>query len=425
MPWAAKFLRNLVALFIFVAKAQILKQKKKSSQEIIIFTSRYYTGLAKHAPVLRLTITTLIAFWLLLAPLVVVAQVIGGNSVFDFVNLPSSARVTGAGGNLITVRDADVSLAYHNPALLNYKMHNRAVVGISPYIAGIKHGYMGYARHYDSIGTTFHGGLQFISYGNFLGRDETGTPIGDFTANEFGLTIGAARQWDKYSYGVNYKLIYSDLGSYTSVGNAFDFAAAYDDTAKRFTATLLLKNVGFQFNPYYAGGAREPLPLDLQIGFSKRLKYVPFRISLVMHNLTRWNILYDDPDLVTNNNSLFGDTVEDNKKAAQFFDNFARHLIIGGELYLGKAMWINFAYNHQRRAELAPSARAGLAGFSFGLGINVKQFTFSLGRARYHAKQASTHISIGINIHQLQKKNRPPKKVSNTPQVDPIPAPEN
>ncbi len=365
-----------------------------------------------------------IALLLLMLPTYLGAQVIGGNSVYDFINLPSSARVTGAGGNLITVRDADLSLAYHNPALLNYKMHNRAVLSIAPYIADIKHGYMGYARHYDSIGTTFHAGLQFVSYGTFLGRDETGANTGDFGAGEFALTLGAARQWDRYSYGANMKLIYSGLEDYTSVGAAFDFAAAYDDTAKRFTATLLLKNVGFQFTPYYSG-SREPLPFDIQVGFSKRLKYVPFRISVIAHNLTRWNILYDDPNLVSTDNSLFGDTVQEDKKAGQFFDNFARHLIIGGELYLGKALWINFAYNHQRRAELAPTVRAGLSGFSFGLGINIKQFSFSLGRARYHAKQASTHVTLGVNIHQLYKKNRPPKKVKDTTPPVSQPTPEN
>lgn len=366
-----------------------------------------------------------VAMLLFMLPLSVLGQVIGGNSVYDFINLPSSARVTGAGGNLITVRDADLSLAYHNPSLLNYKMHNRAVMSVAPYMAGISHGYLGYARHYDSIGTTFHGGLQFISYGTFLGRDETGADIGNFGASEFALTLGAARQWDRYSYGANWKLIHSGLGEYKSTGMAFDFAAAYDDTAKRFTATMLLKNVGFQFNPYHQG-SREPLPLDLQLGFSKRLKYVPFRISMIFHNLTKWNILYDDPDFAANNNnSLFGDTTEKDNKAGKFFDNFARHLIIGGELYLGKALWINFAYNHQRRAELAPTVRPGLAGFSFGLGINVKQFSFSLGRARYHAGQSATHVTVGVNIHQLQKKNRPPKKVQDTGTPEPVPTPEN
>lgn len=365
-----------------------------------------------------------ITLLLLLLHLPALAQVSGGNSVYNFINLPTSARVTGAGGNLITVRDADLSLAYHNPALLNYKMHDRAVMSITPYMAGIKQGYLGYARHYDSIATTFQAGLQFISYGTMAGRDETNTNIGDFSAGEFALTLGAGRQWDRYSYGVNYKLIYSRLGDYTSVGNSFDFAAAYDDTAKRFTATVLLTNVGFQFTPYYKG-SRESLPLDLQIGFSKRLKYVPFRISLVVHNLTKWNIYYDDPDLATNDGNLFGDTTESDKKVGQFFDNFARHLIVGGELYLGKVMWINFAYNHQRRAELAASVRPGLAGLSFGFGLNIKQFSISMGRARYHAKQASTTITLGVNINQLQKKNRPPKKTNDSLPPVAAPAQEN
>ena len=55
------------------------------------------------------------------------AQVpIGGKNVYEFLNLSPSARVTALGGNLITVKDDDVALAFQNPSALNasFSTHN-------------------------------------------------------------------------------------------------------------------------------------------------------------------------------------------------------------------------------------------------------------------------------------------------------------
>ena len=50
---------------------------------------------------------------------------IGGSKVYEFLNLPASARITALGGKHITVRDDDLSLALGNPAALNDTMHNQ------------------------------------------------------------------------------------------------------------------------------------------------------------------------------------------------------------------------------------------------------------------------------------------------------------
>lgn len=343
---------------------------------------------------------------------------VGGNSVYDFVNLPASPRVTAVGGSMIAVWDTDLGLAYHNPALLQPGMHNKVLAGTSINFAGVSHGYFGYARHYDKF-ATLQGGLQYISYGKFTRTDETGTELGQFNANEFALNVGGGRQVDKYSFGANVKLVYSDLESYVSVGGAIDLAAAWTDTAKNMTAALVIKNVGFQMKPYYSG-SREPLPFEIQLGFSKRLKYVPFRFSFVAHNLQRWDLRYDDPNQNTDGNIFLGDTTSNDnagKKAGDVFDNIARHFIVGGELYLGKSIRLGFGYNHQRRAELRPDVKKGLAGFSFGLGINIKQFGIEFARARYSGSAATTHISVTVDISKFKSRNKKkPEPVDVNPQ---------
>lgn len=337
---------------------------------------------------------------------------VGGNSVYEFMNMPASSRITATGGNLITVYDNDLSLAYHNPALLNPSMHNRVVASTNINFAGVKHGYFGYARDYENL-ATFQAGLQFVSYGKFDGNDERGISTGEFSAGEFLLNVGAGKAINEnYSFGGNVKLIYSQLESYTSIGGALDMAAAYSDSSRSFTTTLLIKNIGFQFTPYH-DNMREPLPLDIQIGFSKRLKYIPFRISVVYHNLQKWDIRYDDPNIRDEDNIFQTDTsgsddAGNNRSEAvgNFFDNFARHLVIGGELYIKKVFRLSFGYNHQRRAELRPTVKKGLAGLSFGFGINIKQFSFDFARARYHGRAATNQITVSVDIQQFKNRTR-------------------
>ena len=50
---------------------------------------------------------------------------IGGQTVYTFMTLPHSARVAALGGNAITIKDDDVALAYHNPAVLSEEMNNQ------------------------------------------------------------------------------------------------------------------------------------------------------------------------------------------------------------------------------------------------------------------------------------------------------------
>ena len=347
---------------------------------------------------------------------------LGGRQVYSFLNLPSSARVTANSGNLMSVMDNDVSLAYHNPSLLNPAMHNRASISNAMYVAGINFGNASYARQIKDL-AMFQWGIHYNTYGKFTGADETGLQTGEFNVNDIALYAGASRTYqENYSYGVNVKLISSNYESYNSFAIATDWAAAYNDTAKNFTASLLIKNIGFQFVSFVPGN-RDPLSFEVQLGFSKRLKHVPFRINILAQNLQRFNLRYEGEE-AQQSQSLFGDTTESEKKATVFFDNVARHFALSGELYLGKLFTVAFGYNHQRRRELAVETRKGLTGFSFGLGMNIKMFSFWYARGRYHLSGVSNHLTVGIDINKFMKKNKVVKE-SKPLEMPTIPAVEN
>ncbi len=342
-------------------------------------------------------------FFLLLFSQITSAQ-IGGDNVYEFMNLPISARVSALGGNLITVKDDDNALAYGNPAALNPLMHKQITFNSAFYAAGINYGFLGYGFHNNRFNTTFNAGIQYITYGNFVATDETGLQTGEFSASEYVFNIGAGRQYsEELSYGINLKTIYSRLESYNSVGIAADAAVMYADTSTNFTATLLFKNIGTQLTAYTPDN-REDVPFEVQAGISKRLRYLPFRFSIIAHNLQRWNIRYDDPNQVEPT-SLFDDTPQETNRFVVFTDNFFRHFIFNGELLAGKAenFRLRLGYNHLRRAELNVNNLRSLAGFSTGIGIKVKKFRIDYGLAVYHLAGAVHHFGISTDIGSFRR----------------------
>ncbi|HFA52011.1 MAG TPA: type IX secretion system protein PorQ, partial [Bacteroidetes bacterium] len=224
------------------------------------------------------------------------AQVVGGDNVYEFLNLSASARITGLGGNLIAVRDDDVALAFNNPSLLNSSMGGQIGFGNNFYLSDINHGYVSYGHYAKKWDLTWHGGVQYISYGDFQATDEVGNVTGQFDAGEYAFTVGAGKElYERLSVGANLKFITSQFESYNSVGMVADLAATFHDTSRLVTVALVFKNIGTQFSTYTPGN-RESVPYEMQLGVSKRLRHLPFRISVIYRYFNKWNILFDDPN---------------------------------------------------------------------------------------------------------------------------------
>ena len=330
---------------------------------------------------------------------------IGGNSVFQFVNLEASPRVTALGGSAITIKDDDVSLAFHNPAAANSEIHQSIAFNHNLHFGDITNGYLAYGHHVDKWNTTFHGGIQYIDYGNFERTDETGFVQGNFSAAEYAFTLGAGHQlYEKLSVGANVKFISSNFDNFSSTGLLGDASAMYIDTAKRFTATLLIRNVGGQLTTFR--GLRENVPYETQIGISKRLKHLPFRLSLIYHNLNRFDIRFDDPN--SDEPSLIIGDNQQGDNELPFLDNLAQHFIINGEFLLGKRenFRLRIGYNHFRNRESQINNLRSFAGFAFGFGIKVNRFRIDFGRGLWQLAGGSNHFSISTNIKEFTKKRR-------------------
>lgn len=340
-----------------------------------------------------------ICFFFLLLTLIVPATFaqIGGNNTYEFLNLSPSARATALGGIQIAAMDDDASLAFQNPSLYNENMHSQLSVNTVAYLADINYGYVSYTHDFDSL-FTGNFGIQYISYGDFTQTDPTGQVLGSFKGGEYALTVGGARKWKNLSYGANLKFIMSSLESYNSVGLAADLAATYYKPEKEWGLALVVKNIGGQLTAYE--DTKEAIPFEIQLGFSKKLKYLPLRLSIIAQHLQKWDIRYDDPNVQTT--SFFGEDPVD--EGSHVIDIFFRHLVFSGELFLGKNVRLRVGYNHLRRQELALDNQGGFSGLSFGGGIRITKFQINYGYAGYHPGSAAHHFSINTKISDFGKK---------------------
>ena len=330
---------------------------------------------------------------------------IGGRHVYEFLNLSPSARVTALGNNLITVKDDDLTLGFANPAVLNPSMHQGIAFSHNFHLAGISNGYVGYAHHMDKLATTFSFGIQYVNYGDFTGADEIGNITNSFSANDYSISFGAARKlYDNVSLGANLKFISSQLESYNSYGVSLDLGAFYELPEKRITASFVIKNIGTEITTYREG-VRESLPFEIQLGVSKRLENLPFRISIIAHSLETSNLNYDNPSQIQD--QLFiGEEPQSQSAFNAWVGNIFKHLIFNGEFLIGKEenFRLRLGYNHFIKTELTVQNYRSLAGFTGGFGIKVNRFKIDYGIGVYHIGGRLNHFTISTNINEFRKK---------------------
>lgn len=333
---------------------------------------------------------------------------LGGSYTYGFLNLSPDARITSLGGVNVSIFDHNLNTQLANPASLNRRMNRQVAFGTMIYPGGINYGNLAYAHRFDKVPGVFGFGIQYIGYGNFKETDAEANITGNFSAGETNTYIGYSYQFGKlFSVGANYKIIYSQLGMYNSFGMATDLGFTINDTAHFITASIVAKNIGGQIKTY-SKGVREPIPFDLQAGISVGFKGVPFRIHATFHNLTRWDIRYDNP-ADNRSENLFEDTA--NSKPKKYIgDKLFRHVIIGVEFNIKKIVRLDIAYNHLRQQELRLATRRGVPGLSFGLGVRIRQFDFSYGFQPLAQGQVANHLTLTVYTAGFQKKKQVKKQ---------------
>jgi len=323
----------------------------------------------------------------------------GGTTTYKFLNLTNSARIAALGGNFLTIHDNDLSLALANPSLISSGMNRSLSLNFIDHFTGTSSGFASYGFNLSKLGN-FAATMQYYSYGKADNTNEYGEISGQFSAGEYAWNLGWGRMLDTvFSIGANVKMIYSSLESYNSLGIAVDVAGSYIPN-ETFCASVLFRNIGRQLTTYTDQGV-EPLPFEIQAGISKKLAHVPFRYSILLQHLEKWDLGYTDPNAPVD---PFTGEVEQESGLDAFAQNAMKHIIIGGEFIPAKFLSIRLGYNYLRRQEMKVVSRPGPVGFSWGIGLKVSKFNFSYSRAAYHLTGSPNYITIGTNLGDWSKK---------------------
>ena len=315
------------------------------------------------------------------------------NSSYNSLNLNNSSRVLSMGGDVISIVDNDVSLAFQAPSLLNKEMNRQMSFNFVDYVSDINFISFHYAQKIFNNLMIFSG-LDAINYGEFIGSDATGNSTSVFTANQQIFTLGTAKQLsDKFTIGTNIKLLNSQLESYHSLSLSSNVSTTYFNKENNLAATLLFKNMGKPIKSYTS--TSENLPFEIQLGLSKSLQHLPFRYSLVLHHLNVYDISNDYNlntiyDLTTNTIIIKKETVA--KK-------MLRHVILGGELNpFRKSLYLRAGFNFQRREDLKLSSSFSMSGFSWGMGFSVRKIQINYSRSALHSSSVLNSFSLITNL---------------------------
>lgn len=330
----------------------------------------------------------------LLATWITVFHVVAqkGNNTYEFLNLPNSARVGALGGANISLNDADLNIAYNNPALLSDTMDNQVAVNYINYFSDINFGYSSFVKDFDKVGT-FGIGIQFIDYGEFKYADNSGFFDGStFGAKEYAISLSYGRNiYKNISVGGNLKQIISVFEKYQSYGIVTDVGVHYHSPAAGFSGGLVFRNMGTQLTTY-TDNNYEKMPFEIMLGVSQRLLHAPFRFSVTARNLQDFDLTYIVPGSETTDG--FGQEA----KEPGFGNKVLRHMVIGVEFLPFKNFYVAAGYNAMRRFELAVEDRKSTVGWSWGFGVKIYKFKVSYGSARYHLSATSNHFSISTNL---------------------------
>lgn len=329
---------------------------------------------------------------LLIVSINFVSAQVGGERVFNFLNITTSAHQAALGGEALTIND-DVNQPLWNPATISKYMDNKVAVNYVNYLTDVNMGSVTFAHLINRRFGTIHGGIQYLNYGDFIGADENGVETGEFSARDLAISVGYAYNipWSNFYIGSNVKFLSSKIENYTSQGAAIDFGVYFFSDEKPYAVTAVIRNLGYQFTPY--DEIREKLPLEIAIGASYKLEDVPLKWHLTLNNLQQWNIAVANPS--DNETDLEGNTTA---KDINFFNNAIRHVVIGGEFFPDKGFNIRFGYNFRRAAELKLAETRTFAGITAGFGLKMGRFKLDYAYTKYHPAENTSTFTLHIDL---------------------------
>lgn len=318
-----------------------------------------------------------------------------GTTAYNFLNTTPSSHVYALGGQNISLVDDDINLVNQNPALLGPEVGYQLGFNYMRYLGGSN--FMGFtfgAKTNEHSALAF--GLQYFGYGDIKAADPDGTITGTFSPKDVSFNLMYSHDiTERLRGGINVKMVYSNYEEYTAWALATDLGINYFDPEKDLSLSLVLKNLGGQIKKF--NDKNDPLPWDIQLGYTQSLISVPVRVSITATNLNKWKLPYYDR---IDNNS----TTSELERKSSFGSDLFRHLIFGVEYVPSDKFYISLGYNYKVRTDMATYSRNFLSGFSIGTGMKVKSFGFGIALAQPHVGGTTFMFNLTTSISDLLNK---------------------
>ncbi len=269
--------------------------------------------------------------------------------VFDFVRNDASARSAAMGGAFVTVLEDPVGLFY-NPASIASIDTPQVSFTFFKHLLDINSGSAAVATSIEGVGRVAFG-VNYTSYGTFERTSRESNVSGEFAASDLLFSAGWGTDLGEgFSAGLSGSAIFSTIDDVGATALTLGGGLTYSDTTRRIVAGMSILHVGSQLSSY--GAETEPLPVDLKIGVSHRLKGLPLLIAL------NFSQLLDERD--------------------QFVDRLGS-FAIGGEFTISRPLRLRLGYNNRVRQDVPFGTSKGLSGFSGGLGVVISGYRFDYG----------------------------------------------
>ena len=291
-------------------------------------------------------------------------------TVYNFMRLPVSAHAAALGGSGITLIEDDATLIFHNPSLINNITDRTLNLNFMTYMEGATTASASFIRAAGERGTWGITG-QFMSYGTMKETNASGQQTGEFSAKDIALGGSFAYSLsEQFTGGITAKFIASYIGQYNSLGACVDLGINYYNSQGELSVSAVARNLGGQLSAYEDDFER--MPLDLQLGVTKRLLGSPLRLSASLVRLNDWEY------------------------------GLGKHIVIGADLILSPQFYIAAGYNAMRASEMKIAEDDGSsahgAGLSIGAGLQLERLKLHVAYAKYHVSTASLLVNLAYSL---------------------------
>lgn len=310
------------------------------------------------------------SFIIILTIMAIAARAQDSRTGYNFLKLPVSAHAAALGGDNISIIEDDESMIFNNPALLSSVSDKTINLNYMNYMSGANTASAAFNRIIKERASVA-ASAQFIDYGKMKEVDENNVQTGEFSAKDISIAgYFSYMLTDRIAGGITAKFVTSYIGDYNSIAMGVDLGLNYYDPDKEWSVSLVAKNLGGQLKAY--DDQYDRMPIDVQLGASKRFAHMPFRISATLVDLNHLD------------------------------HKFINHLVAGADIIISPTIWVGIGYNFRRANEMKITETDGSsshgAGLSFGAGINLERFKLNLAYGKYHVSSSSILINLAYSL---------------------------